>query len=131
MVSVTKKKKVTIVITIAFFSGGVVEKKKVMATVTVAFFCGGVAKKKKTTTTFITFFNGFAAEKCNGNYCWLFQWFCYKESDDNNVIAFFYGDGVVKKAMATSCRHLFFLLLWSFWSNSLELTINNEMMGFL
>jgi hypothetical protein len=41
----------------------------------------------------------------------------------------------MKKAMAT-CDLLFFSLffflsfLWSFWSNSLELTINNEMMVF-
>jgi hypothetical protein len=40
----------------------------------------------------------------------------------------------VKNAMATSCHclfsFLFFLLLWSFWSISLELTINNEMVFF-
>jgi hypothetical protein len=33
------------------------------------------------------------------------------------------------KAMATSyhCFSLFFFLLWSFWSSSLKLKINNEM----
>jgi hypothetical protein len=36
----------------------------------------------------------------------------------------------VKKAMAANYHYLFFLL-WSFWSNSLELTINNEMVIFL
>jgi hypothetical protein len=37
--------------------------------------------------------------------------------------------------MATSCRRLLsfflFLLLWSFWSSSLKLRINNEMVVFL
>jgi hypothetical protein len=36
----------------------------------------------------------------------------------------------MKKAMATNYSH-FFPLLWSFWSSSLELRINNEMMVFL
>jgi len=40
----------------------------------------------------------------------------------------------VKKVMVVSSHLLsffLFLLLWSFWSNSLELTINNEMVVFL
>jgi hypothetical protein len=45
---------------------------------------------------------------------------------------FFYGGGVTKKAMVVNYRHSFlFFLLWSFWSNSLELKINNEMVFFL
>ncbi len=55
-------------------------------------------------------------------------WFCCKEGDNNNVITFFYGGGVVKKVMAVGYCHFF---LWSFWSSSLEWTINNEMMIFL
>jgi hypothetical protein len=86
-------------------------------------------------TTSVTFFEGFVAKKGNFNYCRLFQWFCYEEGDDNNVITFFYGSGVMKKAMAVGYRRLLpfflFLLLWSFWSSSLELTINNEMVFFL
>jgi hypothetical protein len=45
-------------------------------------------------------------------------WFCCKEGEGSNVIAFFYGGGVVKKSP-------FFFR--SFWFSSLELTINNEM----
>jgi hypothetical protein len=41
----------------------------------------------------------------------------------------------MKKVMVASCRHLLFsfsfFLLWSFWSNSLGLIINNEMVVFL
>jgi hypothetical protein len=36
----------------------------------------------------------------------------------------------VKKAITSSCCHLFFLL-WSFWFSSLELIINNKMVIFL
>jgi hypothetical protein len=36
----------------------------------------------------------------------------------------------MKKAMVANYSH-FFPLLWSFWSSSLELRINNEMMVFL
>jgi hypothetical protein len=39
----------------------------------------------------------------------------------------------MKKAMATSCHHLlsfFLFLFWPFWFSSLELTINNEIVGF-
>jgi len=84
---------------------------------------------KKKTTTSITFFDGFVAKKNDGNYHHLFRWFCYEEGDGNNVIAFSYGGGVVKKAMVTSGFFLSFFL-WSFWSSSLELTINNEMVFF-
>jgi hypothetical protein len=90
-------------------------------------------KKKKTMTTSNTFFDGFAAKKGDGNYRNLFQWFCDKEGDSNNVIAFFYGDsgGVVKKVMATTFFLFFiFLFIWSFWSSSLNLRINNEMVVF-
>lgn len=52
-------------------------------------------------TTSIIYFNGFLAKKDEDNYRCLFGWFCCKEGDINNVIAFFYGDGVVKKAVAT------------------------------
>ncbi len=76
-------------------------------------------------TTFITFFDGFVAKKGGSNCCHLFRWFCREKNDGNNVVAFFYGGGVVKKVMAT-CGFFF----WSFWSNSLEFTINNEMVVF-
>jgi hypothetical protein len=36
----------------------------------------------------------------------------------------------VKKVMVPSCRHLFLFFLESFWSSSLELKINNEMVVF-
>jgi hypothetical protein len=52
-----------------------------------------------------------------------FWWFCCEEGDNSNVITFFYDRGVVKKAMVASG----FFSLWSFWFNSLELKINNEM----
>jgi len=58
-----------------------------------------------------------------------FLWFCYEEGDGNNVVAFFYGDGVMKKVMAT-CSLLFSFSL-VFGSSLLELTINNEMVVFL
>jgi hypothetical protein len=74
--------------------------------------------QKKATTTTIAFF-------------W---WFYYKEGDSSNVVTFFYGSGAMKKIMAASCHSLlsfsFFLLFWSFWYSSLELRINNEMVGF-
>jgi hypothetical protein len=89
---------------------GVAKKKK--ATITfVTFFYGGVAKNKKTTITFVTFFDGFAAKK-----------------GDNNIYHLF-GGFVTKKVI--SYRRLlsffFFFLLWSFWSSSFGLIINNEM----
>ncbi len=94
-------------------------------------------EKKKKIAVSITFFDGFVAKKGDNNCCRLFQWFCYEEGDDNNVVAFFYGGAVVKKAMVVSNHHLFFFFfffffffLWSFWSSSLKLTINNEMVGF-
>jgi hypothetical protein len=30
----------------------------------------------------------------------LFLWFCCKEGDDNNVVTFLYGGGVMEKVMA-------------------------------
>jgi hypothetical protein len=54
-------------------------------------------KKKKMMIASITFFNG----------CRLFQWFCYKECDSNNAIAFFNGGDAMKKVMATSYRCFF------------------------
>ncbi len=93
-------------------------------------------KKKNMTITSITFFDGFVAKTSDNNCRGLFWWFCYEEGDDNNVITHFYGGGVVKKAMAMAmnCHHLLslfiFLLLWSFWSSSLKLKINNEMVVF-
>jgi hypothetical protein len=59
----------------------------------------------------------------------LFWWFCYKEGDGSNVVTFLYSGGVVKKAMAT-CDLFIFIFSLSFWFNSLELTINNEMVVF-
>ncbi len=85
--------------------------------------------KKKTIIT-ITFFNGFAAKNDDNNYHRLFQWFCCEKSDDSNVVTFLYGCGVVKRTMAAR-DYLLYFFLWSFWSSSLELTINNEMMVFL
>jgi hypothetical protein len=38
-------------------------------------------------------------------------WFYYEKGDGNNVVTFFYGGGVVKKAMATCDFLLFFLSL--------------------
>ncbi len=96
---------------------------------TVTFFYDGVIKKKKMIAS-VTF-DGFVAKNGDGNFCCLFQWFCYKEGDGNNVVAFFYGGGVVKKAMATgNLLFLFLFSFWSFWSSSLEFTINNEMVIF-
>jgi hypothetical protein len=45
----------------------------------------------------VTFFDGFVAKKWRLAPFW---WFCYKEGDNSNVIAFLYDGGVVKKAMA-------------------------------
>jgi hypothetical protein len=39
----------------------------------------------------------------------------------------FFGGFVGKKVMAKVVAFFLFLLLWSFWSSSLELIINNEM----
>jgi hypothetical protein len=74
--------------------------------------------------TSITFFDGFVAKKWQLAPFW---WFCCEKGDDNNVITFLYGGGVMKKVMA-SCD---FIFLWLFWFSSLELTINNEMVVFL
>jgi hypothetical protein len=64
-------------------------------------------------TTFINFFDGFVTKNEDGNYRHLFLWFCYKEGDGNNVVAFFYGGGVVKKVMAIGNFLLsFFLFLF-------------------
>ncbi len=60
----------------------------------------------------VTFFDGFATKKGDGNCSCLLRWFCYEEGNDSNVIAFFYGGGVAKKAMATS----FFLLSFFLFS---------------
>jgi hypothetical protein len=64
----------------------------------------------------------------------FFWWFYNKEGDSSTVITFFYGSGVMTKTMIASCRCLLsfflFLLFWSFWSSSLELRINNEMIVF-
>jgi hypothetical protein len=65
----------------------------------------------------------------NGDLC-LFGWFCWEECDGSNV-AFFYGGGVVKKAIEVGGFFFsFFLFIWSFWFSSLKLTINNETMVF-
>jgi len=85
-------------------------------------------------TAFVTLFDGFVAKKGDNNCRHLFRWFCCEKSDGNIAIAFFYGGGVVKKAVVTYnflISFFLFLFLWSFWSISLELTINNEMVVFL
>jgi hypothetical protein len=49
------------------------------------------------------------------------------------TVAFFYGGGVVKKAMVVSgflLSFFLFVFVWSFWFSSLELTINSEMVVF-
>jgi hypothetical protein len=54
----------------------------------VLFCCGSIVAKKKKTIISVTFFDGFVARN------WRpapFCWFCCKEGDSNNVIAFFYG----------------------------------------
>jgi hypothetical protein len=79
-------------------------------------------------TTFATFFDGFVAKKGDSNCHSLFRWFCSEEGEDNNVVNFFYGGGVMKKQLAIIL--FYFFLLWSFWSNSLKLIINIEMVGF-
>jgi hypothetical protein len=38
----------------------------------------------------------------------LFLWFCCEEGDNNNVVTFLYGDGVMEKVMAKSNFILFF-----------------------
>jgi hypothetical protein len=63
----------------------------------------------------------------NGDLC-LFCWFCYKEGDGNNVVAFLYG-GTCKEGNGKAV--FFFLFFLSLWFSSLELTINNEMVVFL
>jgi hypothetical protein len=77
-----------------------------MTNVIVAFFF--VFEKKKTMVAFVTFFESFAIKKGNNNCYGFFRWFCSGEGDGSNVVAFFYGGGVVKKAMVTSCHCLFF-----------------------
>jgi len=72
------------------------------------------------TITSITYFNGFVAKIGDDNYRRLFGWFCSEEGDINNVIVFFYGDGVVKKAVAT------YGFFWSFWFNSLEIFFDQK-----
>jgi len=133
VVGVVKKKKATTTIVVAFFYGGVATT-KAMAFIVVAFFCV-FEKKKKTTIASITFFNGFVAKKSDDKCRSPFQWFCSKEGDGNNVIAFFYDGGAVKKMIVVSYNRFLpffiFLVLWSFWSSSLKLKINNEMVVFL
>jgi hypothetical protein len=48
------------------------------------------------------------------------------------VVAITFFDGFVLKKMTTKMPSPFSMVvvLWSFWSNSLELTINNEMVVF-
>jgi hypothetical protein len=51
-------------------------------------------------TAFVTFFDGFIVKNGDCNYYHFFRWFCCEEGDGSNVVAFFYGGGVMKKAMA-------------------------------
>ncbi len=53
-------------------------------------------------------------------------WFCCEECDNNNVVTFLYGDGVVEKAMAGGDFFPLFFFGWCFWFSSLELKNNNE-----
>ncbi len=92
---------------IAFFYGGVIEKKAMLP----SFLC---LEKKKVTTTFITLFDGFVAKKGDENYHRLFRWFCCEVGKGNNIIAFFYGDGVMKKVMA-ACNFLLSFFLFFFF----------------
>jgi hypothetical protein len=84
-------------------------------------------EKKKTTTNFVIFFDDFVTKKVT------------------IIVILFFGGFVTQKVMATMLlpssmvvvlwRHrllsfFLFLIIWSFWSSSLELTINNEMVVF-
>jgi hypothetical protein len=65
------------------------------------FFHDSIVAKKKKTIVSVTFFDGFVATK------WWplpFLWFCYEEGDNNNVVTFLYGGGVVEKTMARGRR---------------------------
>jgi hypothetical protein len=57
------------------------------------------------------------------------------QGDDNNVLTYFYGGGVVKKAMAMSCHRLLSLFIFSyfrsFWSSSLKLKLTMKWWFFL
>ncbi len=61
-------------------------------------------------TIFILFL--FEKKKIVMRCCFLLWWWCCEEGDGDNLF-------------------LPFFLLWSFWSSSLELKINNEMVVFL
>jgi hypothetical protein len=52
----------------------------------------------------------------NGNYIHLFWRCCCKESDNINVVALFYGGGVVKKVMAIDGFVFCFLFFVFFFS---------------
>jgi hypothetical protein len=102
-----------------------------MVTIAVTFFFGFVVEKKKKTITSVTFFDGFVVKNGDGNYRHLFKWFCCKEGDGNNVVTFFYASGIVKKVTTIGSRLFFFFPSSLVFYNSLELTINNEMVVFL
>ncbi len=134
-------------ITVAFFLGGVTEKKKAM-TIDVCprlllWWCykekGWVAFffvfeiKKKTTTTSITFFDGFVVKKMMAIVITFFGGFATKKvmatmSSPSSMVVVLWKR---QWQQAVSFFFFSFFFLWSFWSNSLELTINNEMVFFL
>jgi hypothetical protein len=90
----------------------VLQRQRQRQLVVVTFFV--FEKKKNMTTISITFFDGFVA-KTGDNKCHsLFLWFCYEKGDGNNVITYFYGGGVVKKAMAMAmnCHRLLSLFIF-------------------
>jgi len=90
--------------------------KKVMA----AFCFGEIARKKVTTMSrgLLMWFH--CSKEGDDSFHHLLQWLCYNkmaacaflwfccEGDNNNVITFLYGDGVVEKAMARGDFFLFF-----------------------
>ncbi len=131
MVSVVEKKKVTTITVVTFFYGGCCREEESDGNCyrcLLLWWCCKEKKnddnfrhflrwlycKKQVTTIDVEFFGGFALKKVT------------------TIIS--YGGGVIKKTMATSCHRLLsffiFLLIWSFWFNSLELTINNELVVF-
>jgi hypothetical protein len=87
--------------------------KKARTIIVVTFFV--FEEKKIKMTASVTFFDALIAKNGNINYRCLLQWFCCEKGDNNNVIALFYGGGVVNKAMATNGFLLSFFLFLFIW----------------
>jgi hypothetical protein len=84
--------------------------------------------KKKKTRASVIFLDGFATNKWQHAPFW---WFCYKEGDNCNVVAFLYGDGSKLLLLLLLLFYfLFYFIFRSLWFSSLKLTINNEMLVF-